>query len=282
MSFRKNQRKLADAIVRFSLDKGKSASKGLNKYKIIKELGRGAFGKVVEALEKKTNKRVAIKIQLNYKNSDLFKKEINILQKVSKFCENLVCIKDSGIIENGMHYIVMEYASGVNLEKYMLKYKPEISDILMIIDQVIWTTKILHDNDIAHSDIKPENIQVDPETLDIKILDLGLACDDIEYCGGGGTKFFLPKTYEKDILGRKSTDVYAIGVVLLLMLVDWEDKDIVKRTYNIIGSKDFRKIILKTVIPDRYFKNPDISYILKYFLSPEEVKRIKYFEKYFK
>ena len=79
-------------------------------YKIIKELGKGAFGRVVQVLNKKNNKYSATKIISikEEKNEEIqsFEKEAEILSKFN--CDNIVKYYDSSKDDNNI-YILMEY-----------------------------------------------------------------------------------------------------------------------------------------------------------------------------
>lgn len=49
------------------------------------------------------------------------------------------------------------------------------ADIKKIMKQLLECVKIIHENDIFHRDIKPGNIIFDSKTLDINLIDWGLA-----------------------------------------------------------------------------------------------------------
>ena len=93
-------------------------------YKIIKELGKGAFGRVVQVLNKKNNKYSAIKIISikEEKNEEIqsFEKEAEILSKFN--CDNIVKYYDSSKDDNNI-YILMEYCDGNNLRHFIDKNK---------------------------------------------------------------------------------------------------------------------------------------------------------------
>ena len=88
-------------------------SSNKNKHKIIKELGKGAFGKVNLVLNNLDNKYYALKeIIIKEKNINI-ENEIN---NISKFnCKNIVKYYNS-YKENDKYYILMEYCDGQNLK----------------------------------------------------------------------------------------------------------------------------------------------------------------------
>lgn len=73
-------------------------------------------------------------------------------------------------------YIVTEYVKGIKLEDYIVK-KGEISEewAASIIHQILWAVNYLHTHGIKHKNIAIRNILVDPDTLETKIINFGLA-----------------------------------------------------------------------------------------------------------
>ena len=92
------------------------------KFKIIKELGQGGFGKVIQVLSKSDKKDYAIKvipIKNETKNKiEEFQNEANILSKFN--CDNIV--KYYGVSkDNNNIYILMEFCSEGNLRNFIDK-----------------------------------------------------------------------------------------------------------------------------------------------------------------
>ena len=118
-------------------------------YEIIKELGKGAFGKVNLVLNNLDNKYYALKeITIKEeKNINEIENEINI--SISKFdCNNIVKYYDS-YIENGKYYILMEYCGGQNLKDFIKEYNKnneliEENIIYNIIKQICIGIKEMH------------------------------------------------------------------------------------------------------------------------------------------
>ena len=89
------------------------------KYKIIKELGRGGFGRVILVLSESDNKYYALKeIIISNKTENRIndiKKEAIILSKFN--CKNIVKYYDS-YLDKDKFYILMEYCDG-NLRDFI-------------------------------------------------------------------------------------------------------------------------------------------------------------------
>ena len=95
-------------------------------YPIIKELGRGGYGRVVLVLNKSDNKYYAVKEfetsnDINEKIKE-FENEANILSKFNS--KNIVKYYDSYKYKYKNKFcILMEYCEGHNLKDFINKYK---------------------------------------------------------------------------------------------------------------------------------------------------------------
>lgn len=94
----------------------------------------------------------------------------------------------------------------------------------IIFRQVLETTAELHSLGILHRDIKDENILMNLETLQIKIIDFGCATKydaDIEYSELSGTpEFFAPELLCNNRRYRaESSAVWTLGTLLYVILM---------------------------------------------------------------
>jgi serine/threonine protein kinase len=198
-------------------------------YQFIEILGQGAFGQVIKALDTRTDTIVAIKLQRFLEQSNIFEKEIINLKKLADDCDNLACIRESGLFYK-KYYIVMDFIQGQTLSKYLEKNKSKIESTFR---QIIKTLKKLHSKKFAHMDIKPDNIMVDNNGK-VFIVDMGISCFD-DKCIGGTNKFLPPDLSFDDISvrERQSADVWAVGKTLARILdVDYVSTDIFKAIVN--------------------------------------------------
>jgi len=147
------------------------------KYKIIKNIGKGAYSKVF--------------LTKNIINQDLF--ALKIQNKSHKFGSleseafYLFRLKYIGVPKIfsyghlGQYYILVEELLGKTLEELFKenKNKPNIirlKDMLMAGIQIINIIKYIHSKNILHLDIKPHNFLVgNPNNSIIYIIDFGLA-----------------------------------------------------------------------------------------------------------
>jgi serine/threonine protein kinase len=161
-----------------------------DKYKIIREIGSGTEGIIFEALDLKYNKKVAIK-QLYIKNEiqlEKVLKEIKIVQsfnhenivKYFEYMENKTIDEFTGD-EQCEIYIIMELCDST-LEFFIQQKRQKLEifhtkELENLIFQICSALKEIHDKQIIHRDIKPQNILIikKQDEFIVKLSDFGLA-----------------------------------------------------------------------------------------------------------
>ena len=112
-------------------------------------IGKGVFGTVYKAIEKKNGKVYAIK---RYSNYDLNEDEIISMSNMNK-CEN--SIKYYGkFIDKDKIYLIMELCD-YSLAQIIDEKKGNIKEINEILEQLNNAFKLLYEKKIIHRDIKP-------------------------------------------------------------------------------------------------------------------------------
>lgn len=159
--------------------KEKEVSKNPEKnYKIEEIVGKGTFGVVYKAVNKITHECVAIKKVLQdkrYKN-----RELQIMKMLHH--SNVLEIKDHFYTtQGGQEYlnVVMDYYNDnlYNFNRQKVKRGDSISPaaVKVLAYQMFKAINYLASLSIAHRDIKPHNILIDPETNKLVICDFGSA-----------------------------------------------------------------------------------------------------------
>jgi serine/threonine protein kinase len=161
--------------VKQSLAKGTK----LGSYSIIRLVGRGGMGEVYEAYEHRLRRTVALKVIApleagQHDEHDLvrrFVKEAHTLAQINH--PNVVTIYtiDS---EGETQFIAMEYVDGSPLKKMTSLIAMSADEAAPLFLQTLEGLRALHDNQILHRDLKPNNLMV---RLDgkVKVLDFGIA-----------------------------------------------------------------------------------------------------------
>ncbi|KAG2734952.1 hypothetical protein G9P44_001166 [Scheffersomyces stipitis] len=135
-----------------------------NRFIIIKLLGQGTFGKVVQCFDKVNREHVAIKIIRNIqKYRDAAKIELRILSTLKKFDNKNVnhCIHLRECFDYRGHICIVTDLLKISLYDFLENNKfisfPG-SHIQAISKQLIRSVSFLHDLNLIHTDLKPENI----------------------------------------------------------------------------------------------------------------------------
>ena len=223
-------------------------------YTIIKELGKGGFGKVIKALNKSYNKEYAIKIipikGEKEEHIKIFQNEAKILSKFD--CKNIVKYYDSSQDDNNF-YILMELCDDENLRSFIDKHKNdetliEEKDIIIIIKQICIGIREMHNKKIIHRDLKPENIFMN-KNKEIKIGDFGISkqlnlykTHSLTLNKAGSNYYISPEILIKGIYNEKS-DIWSLGCIiyeLFTLNIYYNDKimnDIKKVNSDIYNNK---------------------------------------------
>jgi len=184
-----------------------------NKYRFIKDLGSGGFGKVFLAKEERSENLVAIK---QLKNEDKAKQDdiIYEMQMVSKFNHPNIVLYKHHFVQEDLLYIVMEYCPLGSLRDLMRKEKITSTFVWKWMSELTETLQLVHDKEIIHHDIKPDNILF-TENRTIKITDFGVA-----NTGAGTRPYMSPEAlgWETAAVKDARVDIYALGVTLLELL----------------------------------------------------------------
>lgn len=234
-----------------------------NKYRFVKKLGRGGFGKVYLAKEEHSQSLVAIK-QLNNEDKANQDNIIYEMQVVSQFNHPNIVIYKHHFIEDDLLYIVMEYCCLGSLRDMMRKEKIVSTFIWKWMSQLTETLQLVHENGIIHHDIKPDNILFTKDRF-IKIADFGVA-NKI----AGTRPYMSPEAmlWASDYVKDPRVDIYALGVTLLELLTKHnpfygrsveEILDLHERKeFGITGLPNWQQeIILKAIaqIPEQRFQS---------------------------
>jgi serine/threonine protein kinase len=216
-----------------------SINKTLEDYFIIEQVGKGEQGSVFKAKRKDDGVLIALKVlrifpdSLEYENAI---REIEILKIISNpECNTFLSCYYNHYYdeENKMLLVEMQYIEGVNLDIYCQRlfdqglYDKLYRHLLIIIKDITLGLERVHNRDVLHNDIKPQNIIID-KIMTPKLVDFGLSCltykteepcyiDDsfIACCRGtDGTLIFSPPEMYIDRVRYKVSDVWSLGVTI--------------------------------------------------------------------
>ena len=143
-----------------------------SKYRAIKKIGEGSFGKVYKGEYK--GEYYAIKFESRAEGQDLLETEATIMSYLKG--PNIPFIKSFGY--NKDYNILVMQLLGKSLEDiFNLKSKFSIKTVTMLGYQMVSVLQYIHDRHIIHRDIKPDNFVMgcNDKNARVYLLDFGLA-----------------------------------------------------------------------------------------------------------
>jgi protein kinase len=192
----------------------------MDRFGFVKEIGRGAYGTVWKAIDRKTNKEVAIK-RINRKffqcHESLNIAEVRCLQQLVH--PNIVTLYNA-IMENNTLYLVFEW-----MERdlsHIIRAKGRrfsVEEVRNISFQLFKALTRMHKEGYCHRDLKPENLLVCGDV--IKIADFGLAINIPQEAGKPLESYVATRPYRAPELLLGSTDynlaidIWAMGAIMV-------------------------------------------------------------------
>jgi serine/threonine-protein kinase len=207
------------------------------KYRLEKEIGRGAMGTVWSAVHVSLGQRVAIKvISPEHADSDELRKRFDTEARAAAKLRSrfVVGVFDHGLTSSGLPYIVMEFLEGECLEDRISRFGvislPEAARITRHVGRALARA---HAHGIVHRDLKPANIFITKAEEDddggdwiAKVLDFGIAKVE-DYSDRSTTKtgtvlgtplFMSPEQVRGASSVDSRADLYSLGMVIYNML----------------------------------------------------------------
>ncbi|XP_070696412.1 serine/threonine-protein kinase 35 [Pempheris klunzingeri] len=194
------------------------------RYSLLREVGRGSYGVVYEAIARKTGARVAVKrLQCDApENVELALAEFWALTSLENRHQNVVQLEECVLQRNGLAqkmshgnkrsrqylrlvetslkgerilgypeepcylWFVMEFCEGGDLNQYILSRRPDPQTNRSFMRQLTSAVAFLHKNNIVHRDLKPDNILISQKSGSpvLKVADFGLS----KVCAGLNSK----------------------------------------------------------------------------------------------
>jgi serine/threonine protein kinase len=153
----------------------------IGRYRIVKELGRGAMGVVYHAVDPNIGRPVAIKT-IRIADIPSPEERNKLRERLFREARSAGMLSHPGIVtiydveqQDDLAYIAMEYVDGFTLD-HLLSPEQQISEQRMfsVLSQTAAALDYAHQKGIVHRDIKPANIMVTADGT-AKITDFGIA-----------------------------------------------------------------------------------------------------------
>ena len=197
-----------------------------NRYQLIKLLGRGGFSEVWLAKDNWTHLQIAIKVYAPGQGMDQ--------DGLQDFCGELASVYDlnhSNLLKpqhvdtwQNMPYLIMAYCPAGSCVKRVGKMAEE--ELWKLIHDVAAGLAYLHEKDVIHQDIKPDNILVDTEG-NYLITDFGISTRARSTLrksviggntSGGTTAYMGPERFSRQPAPTKASDIWSFGAMAFELL----------------------------------------------------------------
>ncbi|MCS6883574.1 MAG: serine/threonine-protein kinase [Oscillochloridaceae bacterium] len=195
----------------------------IQRYQIVRLIGRGGMGAVYEAVDRRLRNTVALKQMLGDapESAEAFEREAQLLAALRH--PALPKVIDY-FFEGAGRYLVMEFFPGADLAALLARHGNPFSpaEVLGWADQVLIALEYLHTREppVLHRDIKPQNLKLTAEGQ-VVLLDFGLA----KGIGPGASRSLFGYTLHyaplEQIQGSGTdarSDLYALAATLYHLL----------------------------------------------------------------
>ena len=202
----------------------------IGKYRVVRELGKGATATVYLCDDPDADRQVAVKVirfgqdcaAMSRRMRKLFQNEGMVSKRLDH--PNIVRVYEA-VVEDDFAYLAMEYVDGFSLEPHCrIDNLLPMHRVIGIIFKCCLALDSAYRQGIIHRDIKPANIMV-TNGDEPKIADFGLALNmnkdmdrDSTFIMGVGSPAYMSPEQIKGYPLNQKTDLYSLGVVMFQLL----------------------------------------------------------------
>eukprot|EP00934_Nitzschia_sp_Nitz4_P002606 Nitzschia sp. Nitz4//scaffold3_size479765//254109//256481//NITZ4_000106-RA/size479765-processed-gene-1.515-mRNA-1//-1//CDS//3329550776//2596//frame0 len=223
-----------------------------DKYKVRwrKPLGRGGFGDVYYASDRKTKETFAVKkIEKEFTSDESFQREVNSLIHIrQKGGHPNICGLKEHFVQDECFYLVLDLVEGGEMfDRLINNGAYSEADAARLMREVGSALAFLHGIDVVHGDMKPENLMLsseNPLSAVIKLVDFGTAevtdstspfyqerTDPRPHTPGYSPPEVIDPNRNESAFAPP-VDMFAVGVILFVMLCGAHPFDLQGRSTN--------------------------------------------------
>jgi len=225
-------------------------------WELVQLVGMGGFGEVWQVQHPKLLDKYAVKFCLDENSAKSLQREVRTLFELRRILPkhpHIVELVELNL-DHEPYWLAFEFVEGGTLEALMRAKSFSWQEALAILQPLIAGMAAVHDAGIVHRDLKPANILLTPDGR-AKITDFGIGKVLTEtqpqsrltqgtFLGAGSLGYMSPEQ-AKGKPAHSSDDVYALGVILLQMLMNsLQSPDFVHRTITRLSVPDALRTIL--------------------------------------
>jgi serine/threonine protein kinase len=266
------------------------------RFKTTDLIATSGMAQIFKAIDLQTNQTVALKVPLmQYESDPGFFSRFEREQQIGRTLQHPSIIRIIPVENQSRPYIAMEYLEGETLAHRMRSIRPMPErDACQIAARVCDALHYMHEHDVIHRDLKPDNIMVCNDGS-LRIMDFGIAKFESmrRLTFGGftptmGTPDYMAPEQVKGKRGDQRTDIYSLGAILyemltgaapfegatpfLVMNARLTGDPVAPRTRNPQLTPQIEEIVLHAMARDPDERYPDAKAMQAELTHPESVK----------
>ncbi len=200
------------------LPRGSGEQRYAGRYRVLRQVGSGASGRVLEAVDELTGESVALKVLTVGDDKGAAFGRFMREAELAKVLDDPTLVTMRALDPEGPT-IVYDWMPGGTLSERIGKLT--LVEVRAISLRILRAISVLHRHGVVHRDLKPSNVLFDPAGQ-ARLGDLGAAhLNDLGATVTGGLVGSLPYMSPEQITGAPvsaGTDLYAFGCMLFQML----------------------------------------------------------------
>ena len=200
----------------------------LDGYRVIKEISCSSTSQLYLVEDEKTQQQLVMKTpSVNFDDDPSYIERFHMEEWAGKRIKhrNVLQTYEQNRPRKFM-YFLMEYIEGITLGQWIEQNpKPDIDNVVTIVDQIIQGLRAIHKMEMLHRDLKPDNIIITQDET-VKIIDFGSIkiagieeiSTPVERMQLLGTKNYTAPEYLLGMAGSRKSDLFSLGIICYEML----------------------------------------------------------------
>ncbi|EID32868.1 kinase domain protein [Prevotella sp. oral taxon 306 str. F0472] len=187
-------------------------------YSLIVKCRKGEQTVILKGLKEENSKRTLLR---------------NALKREFKQCQRLNhtgIVRYQGLVEVDGYGLCIEeeFIEGRTLQAY-LKEQHTDDEKIVIVNQIADALRYVHNQGIAHRNLKPSNILITAQGNYVKLIDFSvLSLDDVK-ATADTTRFMAPELKDETMTADGTADIYSLGTIMKVMGLTLAYSDVIKR-----------------------------------------------------